>query len=157
MSGGSKSKSSSKTNVATTTVDQTGANIAGSAYTTGDNATITGGGHAIEAGARSTITVTDQGAVKEAFGFGSEALQYADATNDRAFGFGSEALDQVGMLAQSQAAQQTKQLDQITDFATNLRSEGQSENRKLLLWIGGGALLSVVVVAVVVASVGGKK
>lgn len=128
-------------------MDQTGAEIAGNATTFGD----------VRLGRNSSLTLeaTDHGAVESAFGFGSEALSFADAASDRALGFGSEALDSVGVLAERQAASSDRQVKEIGRLAEAFQSEGDSENRKLLMYIGGGVLLTVVLVAVV-TSRGGK-
>lgn len=147
MGGSSKSKSSSTTNVTTETVDNTGAEIGGSVLTLGD---VTSSG----ANSTTNISFSDQGAIEGAFAFGTDALYFADAQADRALGFGTEALDKVGMLAQQQQASSAKQVEQFGSLARELKTEGQAENRKLLLWLGVGSLAAVVVIAVVATSRG---
>lgn len=151
MGGGSKSKSSSDTTVTTQTVDNTGADIEGSVLTLGD---VTSSGKYSTTNIE--LTQTDHGAIESAFGFGTDALYFADAQADRALGFGTEALDKVGMLAQQQTAASAKQVDQFASLARELKTEGTAENRKLLLWLGAGSLVAVVVIAVVAASGKGK-
>lgn len=117
-----------------------------------------------------SLTMTDHGAVDasfdfasdlggEAFGFGSDALYFADQAGERSAminlhamdSVGSttgRALDQVASLSAQQSDMQRGMVEEIGGLAHAFQSQGTSEQLKLVGFVAGGVMLTVVIVAV---------
>lgn len=164
---GGKSKSSNKTNTITNTTTTT-KNVSGSNAAQGDN-----NGIMLSGVTDSTIDLmmTDHGAINKAVELGELALSHNGAALESVVGLGVEALksnenvttsalesvtesnhenlQMLAGLAGNQAAQNTRNLDTLTEFATVKADGGQIETTKYMAWLGVAAfgMFSVVMFA----------
>lgn len=99
-----------------------------------------------------TALTTGAGFVSDAFKYNSDALKNSlDFANTQA----SKTIDQIGTLTKANQAANAATVDKVLALTENVKTEGASQQNKLVAYIAGGLLLSAVLI--VAAIQWGKK
>lgn len=160
MGGSSKASTSATTTTRTNTQTRAdysqgeGTRIAPTTNGNGNYVTV----NALDAGAvsgglavaKDSIVAMGQSSEK-ALNFGRDALSFADASGQRAADALKSSVSTVANLAASQEAGNRDSLKMLSDFATNIRTDGQQQTAKLIQNIALAIVVAVTVIAGAIA------
>jgi hypothetical protein len=111
----------------------------------------------LEKGAVFSVETTDQGAIDAGKEIGLEALGIGRDLFSQANDTVATATQSVERIASGQQQFASQVNDSIGGLAKAFQSDGASDDRKMVIWLGVGAFVVTGVVIVAVSMAGGKK